>query len=179
MAEQEEYTRLGRKVTDIDRAFDVAVRGVVIITTRWDDKPFGMAAAWVSRVSEQPFLAMVSVYKKNFSHDLIRKSRIYAINYLREGQQNLAVHFGMQSGRDVEKFRNVPYFTDATGAPILEDCLAYLDCEVVDEMDSGDHTIFLGEAVRGRVIGRGEALTFQRGDYEGAAASLQGPLPME
>jgi flavin reductase (DIM6/NTAB) family NADH-FMN oxidoreductase RutF len=114
----------------------------------------GMSAAWVSRSSEQPFLVMASVYKKNYSHDLIQSSRIFAVNYLQEGQQKLAIHFGKQSGREVEKFRKIPYFTERTGAPILKDCLAYLDCRVIDQMDSGDHTIFLGEVQSGKIIAR-------------------------
>ncbi len=124
MAQETETTRMGRPVTDIDRAFNVQVRGVVVVTTKWGEKLNGMSAAWVSRASEQPFLVMASVYKKNYSHDLINSSRIFAVNYLREGQQRLAIHFGKQSGREVEKFLRVPYFTEKTGAPILKDCLA-------------------------------------------------------
>ena len=61
---------------------------------------------------------MVSVYKKNYSHDLIKKSSIFAVNYLKDGQQNLAIHFGKQSGRSMDKFLKVSYFMDQTGAPI-------------------------------------------------------------
>lgn len=179
MVEDKEYTATGREVTEIDRVFDVQVRGVVVITTRWGKKHNGMSAAWVSRSSEQPFLAMASVWKENFSNELIKKSRIYAINYLKEGQQNVAVHFGKQSGRDVDKFVHLPYFTDKTGAPILQDCLAYLDCKVIGELDSGDHTIFLGEVLSGKIIGKGRGLEFRRADYVNAVASPDGPTPAE
>jgi flavin reductase (DIM6/NTAB) family NADH-FMN oxidoreductase RutF len=179
MNEEIEYTITGRVVTDIDRAFNVAVRGVMVITTRLDNKLYGLSASWVSRSSEQPFLAKISVWKENFSRDLIKKSRIYAINYLKEGQQNLAIHFGRQSGRDVDKFLHVSYFTDITGSPILKDCLAYLDCKVIDELDSGDHTIFLAEVLSGRILCQGEALRFRRKDYVDAIANPDGPLPRE
>jgi len=169
-------TRLGREITDIDLAFDVQVRGVEIITTRLGDRINGMSAAWMSRASEQPFLAMVSVYKKNFSHELISKSRIFAVNFLAEGQQSLAVHFGRQSGREVDKFRRVDFFQDRTGSPILSAGLAYLDCRVVGELDSGDHTIFLGEVLSGRVRGTGPALRYRLQDYAEAAASPEGPV---
>ena len=175
MAEETETTRMGRPVTDIDRAFNAQVRCVVVITTKLDQKLNGMAAAWVSRASEQPFLVMASVYNKNHSHDLIRSSRIFAVNYLQEGQQRLAIHFGKQSGREVDKFRKVQYFTERTGAPILKDCLAYLDCRVTDQMDSGDHTIFLGEVLSGKVIGQGRGLQFDLKDYLNASASPDGP----
>jgi flavin reductase (DIM6/NTAB) family NADH-FMN oxidoreductase RutF len=174
MAQETETTRMGREITDIDRAFNVQVRGVVVITTKWGQKLNGMSAAWVSRASEQPFLVMASVYKKNFSHDLIQSSRIFAVNYLQEGQQRVAIHFGKQSGREVEKFRKVPYFTEKTGAPILENCLAYLDCRVINQMDSGDHTIFLGEVLSGKVIAPGRGLQFELKDYLNASASADG-----
>jgi len=175
MAEENETTRMGRPITDIDRAFNVQVRGVVVITTKWDQKLNGMSAAWVSRASEQPFLVMASVYKKNYSHALIQSSRVFAVNYLGEGQQNLAIHFGKQSGREVEKFRKVPYFTEETGAPILKECLAYLDCRVINQMDSGDHTIFLGEVLSGKVIASGRGMQFDLRDYLNASASPDGP----
>ena len=176
MSDEKDCTRLGREITDIDRAFDVLVRGVVVITTRCEDTLNGMYAAWVSRASEQPFLVMASVYKKNYSHDLIRKSRIFAINYLMDGQQNLAIHFGKQSGREVDKFSTVPFFTDQTGAPILEGCLAYLDSNVIAELDSGDHTIFLGEVLSGKVLTTGKGLQYQLNDYLNAEACPQGPV---
>ena len=175
MAQETETTRMGRPISDIDRAFNVQVRGVMVITTKWGEKMNGMSAAWVSRASEQPFLVMASVYKENYSHDLIQQSRIFAVNYLREGQQNLAIHFGKQSGREVDKCRKVLYSTDKTGAPILNDCLAYLDCRVINQMDSGDHTIFLGEVLSGKVITPGRGLQFELKDYLNASASPDGP----
>ncbi len=179
MTEEKAYTRLGREITDIDRAFDVQVRGVMVLTTRWGKMLNGMSAAWVSRASEQPFLVMASVFKKNYSHDLIKKSRMFVVNYLKDGQQKLAIHFGKQSGRDVDKFLKVPYFTDRTGAPILEDCLAYLDCAVREELDSGDHTIFLGEVLSGRVLAAGRGLQYQLEDYLNATACPDGPIGRE
>ncbi len=177
MAQESEATRLGRAITDIDRAFNVQTRGVMVITTKWGQKLNGMSAAWVSRAAEQPFLVMASVYKKNYSHDLIQKSRIFAVNYLRQGQQNLAIHFGKQSGREVDKFRKVGHFMEKTGAPILTDCLAYLDCRIINQMDSGDHTIFLGEVLSGKIISPGRGLQFDLQDYLNASASPDGPEP--
>jgi len=176
MTEEKACTRLGREITDIDRAFDVQVRGVMVLTTRWGEKLNGMSAAWISRAAEQPFLVMVSVYKENYSHDLIKKSRAFAVNYLKDGQQNLAIHFGKQSGRGVDKFLKVSYFMDQTGAPILKDCLAYLDCRVLEELGSGDHTIFLGEVLSGRVLAEGRGLQYQLADYLDAEACPEGPV---
>jgi len=179
MTDIKEYTMSGREVTEIDRVFDVQVRPVVIISTKYGDQINGMSAAWMSRTSDQPFQVMVAVYRTNFTHELLKKSGIYAINFLKEGQQPLAVHFGYQSGRDVNKFQKVSYFTDATGSPILKGCLAYLDCRVLSEVDSGDHTVFFGEVLSGKVLGKGHGLMFRRSDYVNAKATLDGPFPLD
>jgi len=163
--EKKEYTSTGREVTLIDRVFDQMVRGVVVLTTRLGEKANGMTACWVNRSADQPFFVMASVYKKNFSHDLIRKSGIFAVHILRNDQVELARHFGKQSGREMNKFDRVPYRLGKTGSPILADCLAYLDCRVVNSAESGDHTIFVGEVQDAEFVSRGESLFFQRKDY--------------
>jgi uncharacterized repeat protein (TIGR04076 family) len=165
MGEEKEFTSTGREVTQVDRVFDQFVRGVFVITTRWKEKVNGMGAAWVSRSAEQPFLLMASVWKKNFSHDLIKQSGIFAVHLLRSDQVEVARHFGKQSGREVEKFAQFPYTVAKTGAPVLTDCLAYLDCRVVSATDSGDHTVFVGEVQEADFVTEGEALLYQRNDY--------------
>lgn len=164
-SDKKEYTSTGREVTLIDRVFDQMVRGVVVITTRLGDKLNGMSACWVNRSAEQPFLIMASVWKKNFSHDLIKGSGVFAVHILRSDQVDVARHFGKQSGREVEKFARIQYKIAKTGSPILADCLAYLDCRVVSATESGDHTIFVGEVLEADFITRGEPLLFQRRDY--------------
>tara|TARA_B100000315_G_C14385402_1_gene499416 strand:+ start:97 stop:444 length:348 start_codon:yes stop_codon:yes gene_type:complete len=92
--EQKEYTRSGRKVTTADRVIDMIMKGVAIITTKTDMRVNGMAASWFTRVSEQPILVMVSVWKENYSHGLIKESGVFAINIIAEGQAETARHFG-------------------------------------------------------------------------------------
>jgi len=83
--EKKEFTRTGREVTVADRVMDKIVKGVAVITTKSGGKINGMAAAWFNRVSEQPFLMMVSIWKENYTHDLIRMSGVFAINIMAEG----------------------------------------------------------------------------------------------
>ena len=162
--DEKEYTSTGREVTLTDRIFDQMVRGVVVITTRSGEKRNGMTACWVTRSADQPFLVMVSIWKKNFSHDLVKESGIFAMHVLKSDQVGLARHFGKQSGREVDKFSQVPYRSGKTGSPILANCLAYLDCRVVNSAESGDHTIFVGEVQEADFVSRGEPLLYQRKD---------------
>ncbi|HSR11752.1 MAG TPA: TIGR04076 family protein [Thermodesulfobacteriota bacterium] len=163
--EEKEFTSTGREVTLIDRVFDTMVRGVVVITTREGERVNGMSACWVNRSADQPFLIAASIWKENLTYDMVRKSGVFAVHMLRSDQVQLARHFGKQSGRNIEKFASVPYRTGKTGAPILKDCLAYLDCRVVGSADSGDHTVFIGEVQDAEIVSRGEALSFRRIDY--------------
>ncbi len=166
--EKQEYTRTGREVTLADRVMDKIVKGVAIITTKSGEKVNGMAASWFTRVSEVPFLVMVSVWKENYSHDLIKKGGIFAINIMAKGQVETARHFGRQSGRDTNKFLNTKYEIKKTGSPILKDCLAFLDCKVFSFLEAGDHTIFVGEVLDSgfhRDDRDGEPLVYDRKDY--------------
>ena len=164
-ADKKEYTRSGREVGVIDRVFDRMVRGVVVITTRLGEKRNGMAACWVTRSADQPFLVTASVWKQNYSHDLIKASGVFAVHILRSDQVSTARHFGKQSGKEIDKFTRVRYRDGKTGSPILTDCLAYLDCRVVNSTESGDHTIFVGEVQDASFVAAGEPLRFERKDY--------------
>ncbi|BEQ15943.1 flavin reductase family protein [Desulfoferula mesophila] len=163
--ETAQYTVTGRKVTDIDRAFEAQVKGVVVLTSRLDERLTGMTASWFTRAAEQPFLAVACVYKENFSHGIIRQSKALAVNFLGEGQQDLARCFGRQSSRQVDKFAGLEFFTGRNGCPVLAEAAAYLECRLVDEMDARDHTVFLCEALAGRVLRSTRGLVYDRRDY--------------
>ena len=170
--DKKEYTNSGREVTLIDRVLDRMARGVVVITTRLEGKMNGMTACWVTRSADQPFLIIASIWKKNYSHDLIKKSGVFAVHVLRSNQVDIARHFGKQSGREIDKISQIPYKIGKTGSPILTNCLAYMDCRLVNSMESGDHTIFMGEVQDANFSIHGDPLLFQRKDYLGAQATV-------
>jgi len=132
---------------EINETFRKVTNGVYIITTKCGDRVNGMTAAWVTRVSFKPPMVSISIGKTRFSHNLIKKGGVFAINILKEGQVDIGKHFGFQSGRKVDKFAAIPYDTKATGSPILKDTAGYLDCRVVSSCHAGDHTIFVGEVI--------------------------------
>lgn len=161
-----EYSRSGKVITALDNALDRIVHGVAIITTAFNNRPYGMAAAWFTRASNEPYLVAVSVWKKNFTHQKIQESRIFAINILEEGKKDLAVHFGQQSGRDVNKFKQIGYRTGKSDSPILcRDIVAYVDCQVVNTLDAEDHTIFLGKVIQAEIVSPNDPLIFNRKDF--------------
>ena len=149
----------------VDKAIKKVETGVSVVTTKLGNKLNGLAVAWLSRVSMQPPMIMVSIGKTRFSHDLIKKSRIFAVNVLGKNHIEIGRHFGLQSGRKADKFKDIEYETRQTGAPILKECIAYLDCNVVNECDAGDHTIFVGEVVDGEVLSDEEPVIYSKGDF--------------
>ena len=70
-------------------------------------------------------------------------------------------HFGFKSGRDINKLEGISYKIGETKAPVVTDnTLAYLEAKVVQEVDVGTHTIFIGELVGADVIKEGEPMTY-------------------
>lgn len=151
----------------MEDAFRMMTNGVYVVTTRLKDRTNGMTAAWVTRVSFSPPLIVVSIGRERFSHDLIKESGFFAINILREGQEGLGRHFGLRSGRHVDKFSGMDYFTLRTGSPILPDTAGYLECKLFSLYEAGDHTLFVGEVIDGASFSGARPLLFRREDYFG------------
>jgi len=147
--------------------FAMMTSGVYVVTTRLKDRINGMTAAWVMRVSFKPPLVAVSIGKERFTHNLIKESGVFAINILKEGQEQIGRHFGLKSGRHVDKFMGMDYFTLKTGCPILPDTAGYLECRLFSFHEAGDHTLFLGEVVEGSSFFGSKPLLFRREDYFG------------
>lgn len=147
-------------------AFAALVNGVYVVTTRVGDKVNGMTAAWVSQVSLNPLLVMVSIAPPRYSHDLIKESGVMAVNVLTSEQVELGKRFGYKSGRKVDKFAGLEWITGATGAPILPQAYAYLDLKLVATYPAGDHTLFVGEVAEAKILHpQAQPLVFKKSDF--------------
>ena len=122
---------------------------VVAITTSAGGRSNGMIANSAQRASLVPSLPRVSMYvsKPNYTHDLIAASGVFGLHLLRRDQWELIWHLGLQSGRDVDKLAALPNRPGATGCPLLTDVAAAFECRVINTMDAGAATFFLGEIV--------------------------------
>lgn len=119
---------------------------VVAITSRWEGRSNGMISDSVVRASISPNVPRLSVYihKWHFSHDLIWKSGRLAIHLLDRSQLDLIHQLGFTSGRDGDKMASVPHRLGETGMPLLTDCYAAFELRVINTMDAGYATHFLG-----------------------------------
>ncbi|GMR05029.1 MAG: hypothetical protein BMS9Abin23_0953 [Thermodesulfobacteriota bacterium] len=152
---------------EINLAQKKIINGLYVISTKLGNKVNAMTAAWVSRVSFKPPLVMVAVGKTRFSHHMIKESGVFAINVLGPDNIDMVKHFGFKSGATTDKFAGIDYNTKVTGAPILTDCIAWLDCKVSGCHDAGDHTLFVGEILDGGIVREGETMVYKREEIFG------------
>jgi flavin reductase (DIM6/NTAB) family NADH-FMN oxidoreductase RutF len=120
---------------------------LVLVTTRWRDQTDVMPAAWTAPVSHRPPLVGVAVHPSRHTHDMIRFSEQFALNFPGRDLMNHAHYFGVVSGRDVDKLdlSKLPTFgAEKVDAPLIRGCLAYIECGVEDALRIGDHTLFVG-----------------------------------
>lgn len=122
------------------------------VTSRWREEvnaQIAVAITAASIVPDRPRV-LVQIYKTNYSHGLITRSGLFALNFLTRDQLFLIKELGLVSGADRGKLADVPYCTGVTGVPILDGCMGHLECRVVNAMDGGDMTCFLANVVAGK-----------------------------
>ncbi|HEX9106108.1 MAG TPA: flavin reductase family protein [Longimicrobiales bacterium] len=136
--------------------------GVAVVATRRGPRPWGLTANAFASVSLQPPLVLVCVDSGADTHDPLRDAGLFAVSILAADQERLARRFAASDVED--KFEGVAWREEATGAPVLEGAVAWLDCRLWAHYPAGDHTIFVGEVVAGDAAERAPLLYF-RGGY--------------
>ena len=124
---------------------------VVLVTARdQDGKPNVMPAGWVMCTSADPPMMAVGVRPDRYTHDCIAQTGEFALAWAGEGQADLIMATGSSSGCDINKFEefNIPHTAAREiSVPLILGCHAYLECKLVCQMTTGDHTLFAGEVV--------------------------------
>ncbi len=120
--------------------------GVTVVTAYQNGEIQGMTANAVTSLSLHPPLILVAVGKTAAMHATLTQSRCFALNMLSEEQEHLSRRFAMRGAKEV---KDLTWIHAASGAPILADALAYVDCRLTDILPGGDHDIFLGEILAG------------------------------
>jgi len=156
---------MGPSADDFRRVMGQFATGVTVVTTRLGDELHGMTANAVAALSLEPLLVLVCVDKAADSHDILARSGTFAVNILSHEQAELSTRFADKDTEVAHRLDEVPHRFAATGSPILEGCLAYLDCRVVAQYPGGDHTIFVGQVEDAGAVEDGAPLIFHRGRY--------------
>jgi flavin reductase (DIM6/NTAB) family NADH-FMN oxidoreductase RutF/rubredoxin len=121
--------------------------GLYVVSSMKDGKFNGQIANTAFQVTSEPPTVAVSINKQNLTHEYIQASRKFAVSIIsKDTPMPFIGLFGFKCGRDINKFENVNTKLGETGVPIvLDNAIAYIEADVINQMDCGSHTIFVGQ----------------------------------
>lgn len=148
--------------------------GLTVITATTADGPAGFTCQSFSSLSLEPALVTFSPARTSSTWPLLRAAGRFTVNVLPAEHQHLAAQFA-RSG--THKFAGVEHSLSPLGNPVLDQALAWVDCELHQEYDGGDHTIVVAAVRALSARADAEPLLFFKGEYVGVrsrAAILRG-----
>ena len=145
--------------------------GVTIVTAAHAGVQHGMTVSSFTSVSLEPPLALVALERTTRTHALVAASGAFGVCILRAGQEELSNHFAGHDTEQADRFAGLQINPGVTGAPLLADCLAALECRVVAAHPAGTHTVFVGQVVAARPGAENEPLIYTNRGYHRLAAS--------
>lgn len=142
--------------------------GLYAITAGDEQQHNAFTANWVSQVSFDPPLVVLSVENDSISLPIIRRTGLFAINVYDSSQRDLAGLLGKSFSKHPEKVESLAFGTGETGCPVLLEGLAYVECRVSNEMPAGDSTLLLAQVEGATVLRRAEPLTMLAAGFKHA-----------
>ena len=106
-----------------------------------------MTASWITQLSMEPVLVGIGVDNASVTHRLISESGVFSVNLWRSGDTKVFIKFSKPANDDGATLNGWAVRAETTGAPVFDDALAWIDCEVRHSHDFGTHTLFAGEIV--------------------------------
>jgi 3-hydroxy-9,10-secoandrosta-1,3,5(10)-triene-9,17-dione monooxygenase reductase component len=147
---------------DFRNALGQFATGVTVITTRDDQgRPVGVTASSFNSVSLDPPLVLWSLDKSAASLKAFSDYGYFSVHVLAEGQESLSNNFAR---RGEDKFSGVDLETGVAELPVLPECAARFQCQLIYQYDGGDHTILVGEVKEYKNFQR-KPLIFHSGQY--------------
>lgn len=142
-ADPDEYDRLRRRVL-----WSMPM-GLYVVGSRAGDRLNGMTCNWAMQLSMQPKLVGIGVERNAVTHELVREGAAFSLCILDREDRALVRKFvkPAEADRDARTLNGLAYHQAVTGSPILQAAASWLDCEVRQEVETGTHTLFIGEVV--------------------------------
>ena len=151
-------------VVPIKSALSCLSYGVYVVSARSGDRVNAMTVRMATQVSMRPPCIALSLRARSLTCEFVLESGAFAVNVLAHGQELLGGHFGLRSGRNADKFSALPYGTGLTGAPLLCDCAAILECRVAATHKVGQSILVIGEIIHAETFNR-TPLVYRESDY--------------
>lgn len=146
------------------KALGCFATGVTVVTTLHPETEAlaGVTVSAFSSLSLDPPLVLFCLGLKNSNIEAYKTSGRFAINVLSENQRDLSIRF---ASRSEDKWAAVKWEPGIAGVPLLQGCIATLECKLVDAIEGGDHMIFIGEVENLNHQEGGSPLIYLRGAY--------------
>ena len=144
---REEYDKLRRRV------LWTLPYGLYVVGSRAGDRRNAMTLNWATQVSFEPKLLGIGVEKPALTHELITEGGVFSLCTVSREDRSIVRKFTKpteyEAGADAGHFtlNGFAFHDGSTGAPVLDQAAAFLDCEVRQVFDLGGHTFFIGEVV--------------------------------
>ena len=137
--------------------------GLYVVCSKNKKKINGQIANAIFQVTAFPQTIAISINKKNLTHEFIEKSKVFTISVLsEEAPMKFIGIFGFNSGRSINKFEGINYKIGKTEAPIVINyTISYIECEVINKIDVGTHTIFISNVVDAEILSDGKPMTYE------------------
>ena len=149
----------------LEKALRSVPAPVAIIGAASDGVLGGLTAAWVTRVSLDPAMLLVSVGHSRFTWGLMNSSSEFTVSLPTTSQVDEARFFGLKSRRDVDKWAEVDHVLLGEGIPALRHCTTRFLCRKTDVLRTGDHDCFVGLVIGAEKISDEKALPMRGADY--------------
>jgi len=134
--------------------------GVYIVASGNKERQNAFIATTVMQVTSNPAKIMVACNKDNFTAQIIRETKTFSASVLKQNYKPTTIGtFGFRSGKNFNKFElcNDFIFGENMQTPIImEDCMAWFECKLTDEIDVGMHVLFVGEVLDAQIIAENE-----------------------
>ena len=138
---------------------------VAVVGAARDGIMGGLTAAWVTRVSMEPPLLLVSIGHQRYTWELLDGAAEFTVSVLAADQVPEARLFGLKSRREVDKWAQAAHVLLGEGVPALERCTARFLCGVESRFTTGDHDCLVGRIITGETVVGGPALPMRGADY--------------
>ncbi|HHV64266.1 MAG TPA: flavin reductase [Peptococcaceae bacterium] len=153
-----------KKIFTPEEALTKAIRsisyGLFIITAHYQGRDNGQTANTCFQITSEPVQVAIGINKNNLTHEFIQKSGKFGVSILDRNGHDLARRFGYRSGREVDKFAGLTCHRGQSGVLLPDGVLACLEAEVVNQLDCGTHTLFIGRVIAGEYFDSGEPMTY-------------------
>jgi flavin reductase (DIM6/NTAB) family NADH-FMN oxidoreductase RutF len=120
---------------------------LALVGSRSGDERNAMTTSWITQLAQEPVLIGVGVDNDAVTHRLIREGGCFTVNLWDATDTKVFVKFSKPATDDGSSLNGRPVRAATTGAPVFEEAIAWIDCEVRHTLDLGSHTLFVGEVV--------------------------------